>query len=114
MFIVDTTTADTTKGVIDIILQHGITGALLVIVLFAYFRKDKSLDDERNARLADEKEHGDTIEKMTATLAALQEKTNTGMQKLLDLCARWEQRERDKEIREQASEDARRPGKPLR
>ncbi len=50
------------KGVIDVVLQHGITGAMLLIVLYGYYRKDRQLTDEReatNKQLASEREAKD-------------------------------------------------------
>jgi uncharacterized coiled-coil protein SlyX len=95
MFADPSVTADTTKGVIDIILQHGITGAMLIIVLVAYFRKDKALTET-------EKEHNDTVEGLLTKVTEVQTASNALASKLVALLERLEQRERERDAVEKA------------
>jgi hypothetical protein len=65
------------KGVVDVVLQHGITGAMLLIVLYMYWRKDKQAADENAARVADSKANGEGMRLMV-------EKTTTQMERFND------------------------------
>lgn len=57
----DAVSSTEAKGVVDVVLQHGITGAMLLIVLYMYWRKDKQLADESAARVADSKAYGEAM-----------------------------------------------------
>lgn len=93
--VIDTATADTTKGVVDIILQHGITGAMLIIVLVAYFRKDKALTET-------EKEHNVTVEGLLTKVTEATSASTAVMTKLIAFLERLEQRERERDAIEKA------------
>ncbi len=98
-----TGSVDATKGIIDIVLQHGIVGAMLLIVLWGYFRKDKALEEERNARIEDAKQVAVDAERYGQTMVALQEKVIVAANKLIDLAGIWERREQQRELAEAAT-----------
>ncbi|MDQ2668022.1 MAG: hypothetical protein M3Z05_18770 [Gemmatimonadota bacterium] len=51
----------TAAGITDVLLQHGITGALLLIAMYAYWRKDQDKNAESAARIADAKLYGEAM-----------------------------------------------------
>ncbi len=97
---------DATKGIVEIILQHGIVGAMLLIVLWGYFRKDKALEEERAARIEDAKQVAVDAERYGQTMVALQEKVIVAANKLIDLAGIWERREQQRELTEAANQAA--------
>lgn len=101
------------KGIIDVVLQHGVVGAMLLIVLYGYWRKDnqlaaervekdkqleakdKKLADERAekdkqiaaesaARVADAKANGEVLRSLVVTTTTQMERFNDTAEALVN------------------------------
>ena len=77
-------------GSLEQIASVGITGALLILALFALRSKDKELSDEKNARIDDAKTNLQLAMK-------LQEQVILAVNKLADIVENWEKREVERE-----------------
>lgn len=69
-------TGPVASGVADIVLQHGITGAMLLIVLYGYYKKDKQYGDESAARVADSKAFGEAMRVQVVATTTQMERFN--------------------------------------
>ena len=79
-----------------IIASYGLPGAMLVVMAWAYYQKDKALLAEQKARIEDAK--------MFNTMALeIQKQVITAVQQLSDLVDTWEKREEQRELRERRS-----------
>lgn len=72
------------KGVIDVVLQHGITGAMLLIVLYGYYRKDKQFSEESAARIADSKANGEVMRSLVVATTTQMERFNDTAEALVN------------------------------
>jgi hypothetical protein len=85
------------KSVIEVILQYGGLGAVLIVVGFAYFKKDQALVAEQQLRIKDAHDY--------LTLAMkLQESVISAVNKLSDIVEVFEKRETSREARETSRE----------
>jgi hypothetical protein len=94
------------KNVIEVFLQYGVLGVVLLIVGWAYFKKDLELKEERAARIADARSHVEDAIRYGNTMVSLQEKVTTTANKLIDLAGIWERREQQRELAEAAQAHA--------
>ena len=83
-------------GTAEQIAGAGITGALLLVALFALRSKDRELSAEKAARIDDSKTNLQLIMK-------LQEQVILAVNKLSDLVEIWEKRETERERAERAT-----------
>lgn len=67
----------TAAGITDVLLQHGITGALLLIAMYAYWKKDQEKSAESAARVADAQKYGEAM-------ASAREKQSSVIEKFTD------------------------------
>ena len=87
------------KSVIEVILQYGGLGAVLIVVGWAYFNKDSALLKEQQLRIDDAKAYL----KLAMTL---QESVISAVNKLSEIVDVFEKREAAREVREEAREEA--------
>ncbi len=72
------------KGIVDVVLQHGITGAMLLIVLYAYWQERKAKNDESAARIADSKAYGESMRVMVVQTTTQMERFNDTAEALVN------------------------------
>lgn len=96
----DAVSSTEAKGVVDVVLQHGITGAMLLIVLYMYWRKDKQCSDESAARNADSKAFGEAMRLQVVATTTQMERFNDTAEALV------------RELREERHSTVARPGSP--
>lgn len=87
-----------TTGVVDVILQHGIVGAMLLIVLYAYWRKDIALQTESAARIADAKLYGEAMANSREKLGTMMEKFNDSSDGLMQEIKERQREDRTSQI----------------
>lgn len=89
------------KTIFEMLATHGITGVMLFVVGWAYYRKDKELAEERLARIADSKQY-------TASIVAMNERMVLSADKLTELNEELKKREEQRVMVEQATVHAKR------
>lgn len=118
--------AGSEKGILEIFLDKGILGAIVIILAIAYVRKDKQVDELREAWRKDQKEAATELQEVTeeyaksmgaqlVTTATVASNSTNGLTKMADFFTRHEQREEAARIareardaREDQDEDERR------
>lgn len=80
----DTAVGPEAKGIVDVVLQHGITGAMLLIVLYAYWQERKAKNDESAARIADSKAYGESMRVMVVQTTTQMERFNDTAEALVN------------------------------
>ncbi len=72
------------SGIVDVALQHGITGAMLLIVLYAYWQERKAKNDESDARVADAKATTEMLRTMVVATTTQMERFNDTAESLVN------------------------------
>ena len=80
------------------IAGNGVLGAMLIIVLYGYWKKDKAL--------------GDQSTEFRSQIILLQREVIMAVNKMADLVEAWEKREHERDL-QRAREDSQR-GRPIR
>jgi hypothetical protein len=62
--------------VVDVVLQHGVVGAMLLIVLYGFWQKDKQLATESAARIADAKATSEVMRTLVVATTTQMERFN--------------------------------------
>lgn len=83
-----------TEKLLEVFVQYGITGVMLAVVGWAYWRKDKALLEEQQSRIEDAKEYH-------KSLSDMQGKTHEAIFALRTLHAEIKQKDERRELQEQ-------------
>lgn len=95
------------KSIVEVILQYGGLGAVLIVVGWAYFKKDQALVAEQQLRIEDAKQY-------LALAMRLQESVISAVNKLSDIVDVFEKRETAREAREARDAEVRLPERRAR
>lgn len=68
--------AEHRADIVDVVLQHGITGAMLLVVLYGYWQERKRGNEESAARTADAKAYGESMRVMVVQTTTQMERFN--------------------------------------
>lgn len=76
---------DSTKGIVDVVLSHGITGAMLIVVFWMYSKERKMVAEQNELRISEQKERVVDAMRFGTTLTTVQSKADLQTDKLINV-----------------------------